>query len=100
MKGRSIGILTSARNYYGWLLAGYLAALFWATLAPMSAYPVGPDVLISIPGLDKLIHVVLFGGFTILLFWRAGWPARWDAGWNCASSVASSKGLVKLLPSM
>ncbi len=91
--------LTSARNYYGWLVAGYLAALLWATLAPMSAYPVGPEVLFSLPGLDKLIHVALFGGFAILLLWRAGWPARLEAAWRPMAWTVALAGLVELLQS-
>jgi len=43
---------------------GYVAAVLGATLAPLSA-----DSYDAVAGLDKLVHVVLFGGVAVLLCW-------------------------------
>ena len=45
---------------------GYVAAVLGATLAPLSA-----DAYAAVAGLDKLVHVVLFGGVAVLLCWTA-----------------------------
>lgn len=47
------------------LLAGYAAAVLGATLAPLSS-----DAYEVVSGLDKLAHVVLFGGVAVLLCWN------------------------------
>jgi VanZ family protein len=41
---------------------GYVALVLLVTLAPLPSG--GPDA----PGLDKVVHVVLFGGLTVALF--------------------------------
>jgi len=51
------------------LLAIYVMALLVITLAPL---PAGGEFVETIPGLDKAIHVVLFGGLAFLLYWNAG----------------------------
>jgi len=45
---------------------GYVAAVLGATLAPLSA-----DAYGAVAGLDKLVHVVLFGGVAVLLCWTS-----------------------------
>ena len=49
-------------------LAVYVMALLVITLAPL---PAGGEYVEAIPGLDKLIHVLLFGGLAFLLRWNA-----------------------------
>lgn len=43
---------------------GYVAAVLGATLAPLSS-----DAYEAVSGLDKLVHVALFGGVAALLCW-------------------------------
>lgn len=50
------------------LLALYVMALLVITLAPL---PAGGEYVEAVPGLDKAIHVVLFGGLALLLVWKA-----------------------------
>lgn len=49
------------------VLGGYLVALLIATLAPLpsTAYELAVGA-----GLDKLVHLVLFGGLTLVLYWN------------------------------
>jgi len=49
------------------LLIAYIIALLAVTLAPVpgSVYPQS--------GLDKLVHVALFGGLAFLIMWNLGW---------------------------
>jgi VanZ family protein len=49
-------------------LALYVIALLVITLAPL---PAGGEYVEAVPGLDKAIHVVLFGGLAFLLTWNA-----------------------------
>ena len=44
---------------------GYVATLLGATLAPLSS-----DAYDVVSGLDKLVHVALFGGVATLLCWN------------------------------
>lgn len=50
------------------LLGVYVIALLLITLAPL---PAGGEYVEAIPGLDKAIHVALFGGLALLLVWNA-----------------------------
>jgi len=50
------------------LLGLYVMALLVITLAPL---PDGGEFVEAVPGLDKLIHVLLFGGLAFLLMWNA-----------------------------
>jgi len=47
------------------VFVGYLATVLGATLAPLSS-----DAYTVVSGLDKLVHVALFGGVAILLCWN------------------------------
>ncbi len=50
-------------------VVGFLAIL-WLTLAP---HPLGEEELPLFPGADKIAHLVMFGGFTLLMLvdlWR------------------------------
>jgi VanZ family protein len=55
-------------EHRGTLLALYVIALLVITLAPL---PAGGEYVEAVPGLDKAIHVVLFGGLAFLLTWNA-----------------------------
>jgi VanZ family protein len=68
--------VASTKTYHRILLAAYVAALFWLTLAPMPMIPASREVVGVIPALDKAIHFVLFGGLALLLFWNLGWNSR------------------------
>lgn len=63
-----------------------LLAILWLTLAPE---PLGDEELPLFPGADKIAHMIMFGGFSLLLLLdntrRNGWrrePAQkvWGAG--------------------
>ncbi len=56
------------RRHRRGLMIAYLIGLIPLTLAPVPAVPGG------LPGLDKLVHIALFGGLAIVLYWnlRAG----------------------------
>ncbi len=56
------------RRHRRGLMITYLIGLIVLTLAPVPATPAGP------PGLDKFVHIALFGGLAIVLYWnlRAG----------------------------
>lgn len=46
--------------YKRWLYTGIvIAAIFYLTLVPR---PLPPDMEMDIPGLDKLVHAIMFGG--------------------------------------
>ena len=47
------------------VFVGYVATVLGATLAPLSS-----DAYTVISGLDKLVHVALFGGVAVLLCWN------------------------------
>ncbi|MFC1639873.1 VanZ family protein [Gemmatimonadota bacterium] len=47
------------------VFAAYVAAVLGATLAPLSS-----DAYDVVSGLDKLVHVGLFGGVAVLLCWN------------------------------
>ena len=81
-----------ARKIPTWVASALcLAAILWLTLSPE---PVGAADLPLFPGADKLVHAVLFGGFTLTLCfdfakWRGG--KRFISGlYLCIAVIISS----------
>lgn len=56
------------------VLVCYVLLVIIATLAPLSG-----DVYEVVSGLDKLVHVVLFGGVAVLLYWNSSNQRIWTA---------------------
>ncbi len=61
-----------------WILSALcFLAICWLTLAP---HPLPDNDLPLFPGADKIVHAIMFGGFTlcIILDWdrRHGWPSK------------------------
>ena len=70
-------------------------AICWLTLAP---HPLPDNDIPLFPGADKLVHAIMFGGFTfcIILDWnrRHGWPAAIVRADWLAPFCASAFGIV------
>lgn len=70
-------------------------AICWLTLAP---HPLPDNDIPLFPGADKIVHAIMFGGFTlcIILDWnrRHGWPADIGKGDWYAPDFASAFGIV------
>lgn len=70
-------------------------AICWLTLAP---HPLPDNDIPLFPGADKLVHAIMFGGFTlcIILDWnrRHGWPPTIEKGDRYAPDFASAFGIV------
>ena len=70
-------------------------AICWLTLAP---HPLPDNDLPLFPGADKLVHAIMFGGFTlcIILDWnrRHGWPATIQKTDRLAPVFASVFGII------
>lgn len=70
-------------------------AICWLTLAPQ---PLPDNDIPLFPGADKLVHAIMFGGFTlcIILDWnrRHGWPSKiYKTDW-LAPLYASAFGII------
>ncbi|MDE6380679.1 MAG: hypothetical protein K2L11_09415 [Muribaculaceae bacterium] len=70
-------------------------AICWLTLAP---HPLPDNDLPLFPGADKIVHAIMFGGFTlcIILDWnrRHGWPVKIQKADTYAPDIASGFGIV------
>ena len=70
-------------------------AICWLTLAP---HPLPDNDIPLFPGADKLVHAIMFGGFTlcIILDWnrRHGWPTAIQKADCYAPVFASAFGIV------
>ena len=78
-----------------WVLTAIcFLAICWLTLAP---HPLPDTDLPLFPGADKLVHAVMFGGFTfcIMLDWnrRHGWPAGIQRADAYAPWISSAFGI-------
>jgi VanZ family protein len=76
------------------LLALYAMGLLVITLAPL---PAGGEYVEAVPGLDKLIHVVLFGGLAFLLMWNAVREGRARAFIKVFGLTVAAAGLIELM---
>lgn len=70
-------------------------AICWLTLAP---HPLPDNDIPLFPGADKLVHAIMFGGFTlcIILDWnrRHGWPVKITKADALAPDIASIFGII------
>lgn len=70
-------------------------AICWLTLAP---HPLPDNDIPLFPGADKLVHAIMFGGFTfcIILDWnrRHGWPVGISKADWYAPDFASALGII------
>ncbi len=70
-------------------------AICWLTLAP---HPLPDNDIPLFPGADKIVHGIMFGGFTlcIILDWqrRHGWPKKIQKVYWIAPLIASVFGIV------
>ncbi len=70
-------------------------AICWLTLAP---HPLPDNDIPLFPGADKLVHAIMFGGFTlcIILDWnrRHGWPPTIHKAECFAPVFASAFGII------
>ena len=75
-------------------LAVYVMALLVITLAPL---PAGGEYVEAVPGLDKLIHVVLFGGLASVLMWNAVRQGRTRVFIKVVGLTIAAAGLIELM---
>ena len=69
-----------------WICAVHLALIAVLSLAPAWLFPPSPP---GIPGIDKAVHVGLYGVLGTLLRWAAGpWAERRAALWLPAAGAA------------
>ena len=69
-----------------WICAGHAALIAVFSLAPAWLFPPSPP---GVPGIDKAVHVGLYGILGALLRWAAGpWGKRRAAGWLPAAGGA------------
>lgn len=73
------------------VLAVYLVALLIATLSPLPS--TSYDV---VRGMDKLVHVILFGGLSIVLYWTGFSSMRMMVGIGLVA-VSIFAGVIELL---
>ena len=70
-------------------------AICWLTLAP---HPLPDNDIPLFPGADKLVHAIMFGGFTlcIILDWnrRHGWPTAVSKADTYAAVIAALFGSI------
>ena len=70
-------------------------AICWLTLAP---HPLPDNDIPLFPGADKIVHGIMFGGFTlcIILDWnrRHGWPTKIQKADAYAPEIASAFGII------
>ena len=70
-------------------------AICWLTLAP---HPLGDNDLPLFPGADKIVHGIMFGGFTLCMivdsYRRIGWPAGIRKVDFFAPIIASTFGII------
>lgn len=82
----------------GWLLTAVtIAIVLWLTLART---PLPDNDLPAIPGLDKVVHAVMFAGVTAVLWldWRMACRhrlSRWQAS-ACALAAVALGGLIEM----
>lgn len=71
------------------------AVICWLTLAPR---PLGDTDLPLFPGADKIVHALMFGGFTfcIIIDWnrRHGWPRTIEKADYYAADAAAVFGII------
>lgn len=78
----------------GWLLAGYLLVILSITLAPV---PSDAIERVALPGVDKAVHALLFGGLALLLYWRPVAPQHLSGAIASFLQVAVLAGLIEAL---
>ncbi len=61
------------------LCAAHLALIAVLSLVPARLFP--PSAT-QVPGMDKVVHVVLYGVLGVLLRWAAEGGAAWAKGWT------------------
>ena len=70
-------------------------AICWLTLAP---HPLPDNDIPLFPGADKIVHGIMFGGFTlcIILDWnrKQGWPSKLQKTDIYAPEIASAFGII------
>lgn len=69
-----------------WACAAHMAVIAVLTLAPAWLFPPSPP---GVPGIDKAVHVGLYGVLGALLRWMAGpWRGRYAVLWLPVAGVA------------
>ena len=69
-----------------WICAVHLAVIAFLSLAPAWLFPPSPP---GLPGIDKVVHVGLYGVLGALLRWAAGpWAERRAALWLPVAGAA------------
>ncbi len=84
-------MVIGSKNFRRAVLAVYLVVLLTATLSPLPS--TSYDV---VRGVDKLVHVVLFGGLSILLYWLGFSSMRMMVGIGVVA-VSGFAGFIELI---
>ena len=70
-------------------------AICWLTLAP---HPLPDNDIPLFPGADKIVHAIMFGGFTLCILLDRnrshGWPSTLEKADRYAPVIASAFGIV------
>lgn len=69
-----------------WLCAAHLGLIAALSLVPAWLFP--PSAA-GVPGLDKAVHVLMYGILGILFRWAADESSRWSADWKLPMAGAA-----------
>ncbi|MDR0971468.1 MAG: VanZ family protein [Bacteroidales bacterium] len=76
------------------LFAIWSALMFYGILLPADSMPKDLSFFFNIPFLDKVVHSIMFGGFSFFLFWLFSWEKHFKASMIKVFIIASFFGII------